>query len=134
MKNEKLSNLGCYYGIIIIGDKMNLMYNDRVVYEDEEISVIMRDEVHTSNGELLLTTKKHLDSLFDVDEVLLKRIHEVLKQMKNLIYDRLNPEGLRIISDYGKNNTDDSFCIKIIPYYEPQQPLVDIDIIYDKLK
>lgn len=112
---------------------MNLVNNKRVIYEDDDIIVIMQD-VPNSNGEVILMTKKNLSSLFDVDNALLVHIHEVLKKIKDLLYDRLSPEGLKIMNDYSKDNIDDRFFIKIIPYYKPQQPLVDVDIIYDKLK
>ncbi|MDE5630743.1 MAG: hypothetical protein K2I70_03995, partial [Bacilli bacterium] len=104
---------------------MNIIDNTRIIYEDNEIMVSMVDDLPTSNGEMILTTKNDIDSLFDLDMKLLEHIHETLKRMKDLIYNRLNPDGIKIVNNYGKCNMDNIFCIKIIPYYEPQQPLVD---------
>ncbi len=112
---------------------MNLMDNSKFIYEDDEIIVIMRED-RKENGELLLTTKKHFDNLFEIDEDLLGHIHKVLKDIKDLIYDRLAPDGIQITSNYGSINSYNAFYLDIIPYYNPTQPLVDINIIYDKLK
>ena len=109
------------------------MDNSKIIYEDEEILVLMCNN-RKANGEVLLTTKKHFDNLLDIDENLLVHIHRVLKDMKDLIYDRLNPDGLQITSNYGSINSYNYFYIDITPFYNPNQPLVDIDIIFDKLK
>lgn len=113
---------------------MNITDNKRIIYDDGEVIVVMQDEQNTANGELLLTTKEHFESLFDIDERMLAHIYEVLKKMKDLIYDRLCPDGLEIINDFGSLNKYGTLVIKIVPFYTPNQPLVDIDIIYDKLK
>ncbi len=112
---------------------MSIFNKERIVYEDDKIVVIMKDNP-SKNGELLLTTKEHLEDFTEINEEVLWHIHKVLKDIKYLICDKLNPTGINIINSYGENNKYNCFYLDIIPVYYPEQPLVDIDIIFNKLK
>ncbi len=111
---------------------MNVL-NDKIILEDDIVLVYMKKDALT-NGELLLTTKKHFDNFDELDANTILHISNVLRIIKNLIVDKLNPSGIQVFSYYGINNPYNAFYIDIKPIYSPQQPLVDIDIIYDKLK
>ena len=105
----------------------------RKVFEDDKIIVIM-DVNPSSNGHMLVIPKKHYIDFTELDDEILLHINKVAKDMTNLIYDRLNADGVRLVNNYGIYQVVKHYHLHIIPTYKEKQELVNIDTIYDKLK
>lgn len=112
---------------------INFFSNNKILFEDENIIVFMKEKT-SANGELILTTKERFDDFSSMNNELICHVHEVLNTMENRIKDKLRPDGLQIINNLGCSNEYGCFYLDILPIYSPKQPLVDLEIIYDKLK
>ena len=105
----------------------------RKLYEDDLIIVIM-DTEPSQNGHMLVIPKKHYVDFTELDNDILMHINNIVKKMKDLIYDKLNADGLRIVNNYGIYQVVKHYHLHIIPAYKNKQELVNIDDIYNKLK
>ena len=54
------------------------------------------DNYPVSKGHILLITKRHFDNYFDATEDELKAIEDILKQAKEFIDNKFNPDGYNI--------------------------------------
>jgi diadenosine tetraphosphate (Ap4A) HIT family hydrolase len=54
------------------------------------------DNYPVSKGHILLITKRHFDNYFDAKEDELKAIEDILKQAKEFIDNKFNPDGYNI--------------------------------------
>jgi diadenosine tetraphosphate (Ap4A) HIT family hydrolase len=54
------------------------------------------DNCPVSKGHILLITKRHFDNFFEATEDELKAIDDLLKQAKNFIDNKFNPDGYNI--------------------------------------
>lgn len=105
----------------------------KTIYEDEILKVFM-DINPDDNGHMLIVPKKHMADFTELDDETALHINKIVKELKDKVYDRLNPDGIRLINNYGVYQLVKHYHLHLIPCYEPKQPIVDVDIIYDKLK
>lgn len=103
------------------------------IYEDESVIVIL-DIEPTSNGHMLVIPKKHYVDFTELDDNMLIKINSVAKKMKELIYEKLNADGIRIVNNYGLQQVVKHYHLHIIPVYKRKQKLLNIDEIFEKLK
>lgn len=104
----------------------------KTIYEDEIVKVFM-DINPDDNGHMLIVPKKHITDFTELDDETAKHINNIVKTLKDKIYDKLNPDGIRLVNNYGCYQLVKHYHLHMIPCYEPKQPIVDVDIIYDKL-
>ena len=104
----------------------------RKVYEDKLVIVIM-DNDPDQNGHMLIIPKKHYVDFTELDDNILLHINKVTNKMKDLIYDKLNADGIRIVNNYGLYQVVKHYHLHIIPAYKDKQDLIDIDEVYSKL-
>ena len=73
------------------------------LYEDEIVKVFL-DINPSTNGHCLIIPKKHYTNLVDIDMETLTHINKVVKEMYELLKDKLNCDGLTISqnNDYGQ--------------------------------
>ena len=112
---------------------LNGEISTRKVFEDELVIVIM-DIDPSSNGHMLVIPKKHYVDFTELDDEILLHINKIAKDMTKLIYERLNADGVRLVNNLGLYQVVKHYHLHVIPAYKEKQELVDIDIIYDKLK
>lgn len=103
------------------------------IYEDESVIVIL-DIEPSSNGHMLVIPKKHYVDFTELDDNMLIKINSVAKKMKELIYEKLNADGIRIVNNYGLQQVVKHYHLHIIPVYKRKQKLLNIDEIFEKLK
>ena len=118
----------CLFCKILNGD-----IPSKKVYEDNIVSVIM-DVNPNSNGHMLIIPKKHFTDFTELDNETLCHINETAKKMKDLIYDRLNATGIKIVVNYGICQEIKHYHMHLIPAYNKKQSLIDIEETYNKLK
>ena len=71
------------------------------VQEDDVVKVFM-DANPNADGHMLIVPKKHFEDFIELDDDTIKHIHNVAKQMKDLVYKKLdNIEGLVLVNNYG---------------------------------
>ena len=104
----------------------------RKVYEDDLVIVIMDVEPST-NGHMLVIPKKHYTDFTELDDNILLHINKIANKMKDLIYEKLNADGIRLVNNYGIYQVVKHYHLHIIPAYKNKQELVNIDDIYKKL-
>ena len=118
----------CIFCKIIKGD-----IPSKKLYEDEVVKVIMNINPE-QNGDLLILLKRHIPDFTELTNEEATHINEVIKNMNERLNDRLDLTGLQVITNSGTCQEIKHFHIHLTPGYEIEQPIVDLDIIYEKLK
>jgi histidine triad (HIT) family protein len=103
------------------------------IYEDDIVKVFL-DANPDDNGHMLIVPKKHITDFTELDNETLSHINDVLKnKLKPLIYEKLNPKGLRIVNNYGIYQFVKHYHLHVIPCYEPKENLISTEDIFNKL-
>ena len=118
----------CIFCKIINGD-----IPTRKIYEDDLVITIMDNSPH-ANGHMLIIPKKHYVDFTELDDSILLHINMVANKMKDLIYERLNADGIRLVNNYGLYQEVKHYHLHIIPAYKDNSELISIDDVYNKLK
>jgi len=105
----------------------------RTLYEDEMVKVIMDINPH-SNGHCLVIPKKHATDFEELDDKTLGYINKVAKQIKKGLYESLKPAGLILVVNYGKPQLIKHYHLHLVPVYEPEQPIDDVEKIFEQIK
>ena len=102
------------------------------IYEDDDLKVFM-DINPDTNGHMLVVPKKHIVDFTELDDDTAVKINHIVKDMKKLIYDKLNPDGIRLVNNYGIYQLVKHYHLHIIPCYEPKQEKKKPEEIYNIL-
>ena len=112
---------------------MNGEISSRTIFEDDIVKVIM-DANPNSNGHILIIPKKHIVDFLEMDDETLTHIHHIAKNMKELLYKSLNPDGLVLVNNYGEPQKVKHYHLHLIPtYHIGDKSIKDIDEIYNKI-
>ena len=123
----------CIFCKIIKGD-----IPSKTVFEDDVVKVFL-DVNPNTEGHMLVVPKKHIADFTEMDDETLTHIHHVIKDMKELIYDKLGAIGLKIVNNYGCEQLVKHYHVHLIPVYKEgtfEYPYVssdNLDEILDKL-
>lgn len=123
----------CIFCKIIKGD-----IPSKTVFEDDIVKVFL-DVNPNTEGHMLVVPKKHISDFTEMDDETLTHIHHVIKDMKELIYDKLGAIGLKIVNNYGCEQLVKHYHVHLIPVYKEgtfEYPYVssdNLDEILDKL-
>lgn len=110
---------------------MNGSVPSYTVYEDDVVKCFL--DIHPdSNGHMLIVPKKHIYDLNDMDEMTWNHILKIAKQMRKLIEEKLNPDGLTLIQNNGEIQFIKHFHLHLKPYYKNSNP-ISIEEIYQIL-
>ena len=104
----------------------------KTIYEDEIVKVFM-DVNPDDNGHMLIVPKKHITDFTELDDETAKHINNVIKDLKVKIEEKLNPDGIRFVNNYGCYQLVKHYHLHMIPCYEPKQPIIDVEETYNKL-
>ena len=103
------------------------------IYEDNDLIVIL-DVNPLSNGHMLIIPKKHYTDFTELDNETLIKTNNIAKNMKDLIYKKLNADGIKLVNNFGIEQIVKHYHLHIIPSYEENKSLSDIENIYKILK
>lgn len=103
------------------------------IYEDEVVKCFL-DVNPDSNGHLLIIPKEHFLGLKEIDENVLMHIMKIAKKMEELLKKKLNIDGLTLIQNNGDVQEVKHFHLHLKPYYRNKQEIVDVKVVYEKLK
>ena len=118
----------CIFCKIIEGD-----IPSKTIYEDDRVKVIMNINPE-QNGDLLIVLKRHIKDFTDLSDDEATHINQVIKNINDRLYERLDLTGVQLITNSGTCQEIKHFHIHMTPGYEVEQAIMDLDIIYDKLK
>lgn len=113
----------------------------KTIYEDNLIKVIMNINPST-NGHLLVLTKKHYVNILDIDEQTISHSFKIIRdKLYPLLKEKLNCEGLTIAENNFLGQEIKHFHIHLTPRYQNdladydynKDLLIDIDEVYEKL-
>ena len=104
----------------------------KVIYEDEIVKVYL-DINPNAPGHTLIIPKNHFTNLDDIDEEVLSHIMKVSKKIKNLIDERLKPDGIKLVQNNGVLQEVKHYHLHIVPFYESKKEL-SLDKVYELLK
>ena len=125
----------CLFCKIINGD-----IPSRTIYEDEVVKVFL-DIDPSTNGDCLLIPKKHIVTIDEVDDELMIHMLDVIKDVKKLLKEKLDCDGLTISQNNEYGQEIKHFHIHLTPRYlkdgyiinSNKELLVDLDKTLEKL-
>lgn len=88
----------------------------KTIYEDELVKVFLDINPNT-NGHCLIIPKKHIVTVGEVDEELVKHILKVEKKIYKLLKEKLNIEGLTIVQNNELGQDVKHYHVHLIPRY-----------------
>lgn len=104
----------------------------KTIFEDGLLRVFL-DVNPSSNGHMLVVPKKHLRDFYELDNDILIHITKITKKMSDLAYNKLNCDGIRLISNHGICQDVKHFHLHIIPIYKEEKKLRALDEILNLL-
>ena len=113
----------------------------KTIYEDDLIKVIL-DINPSTNGDSLIIPKKHYENMFDLDEILIPHIIKVIKELNELLKEKLSIDGLTLVQNNGEGQEIKHYHVHVTPRYKNDKVvqssnkdiLVSIDDVYDQIK
>lgn len=128
--------MDCIFCKIINGE-----IKSNTIYEDDLVKVFL-DVNPNTNGHMLIVPKKHYKNIMDIDESLIPHIHKVIKNLYDVLKDKLGCEGLTICQNNDLGQEVKHIHFHLIPRYsndefrisKNEKILVNVDDVYEQLK
>lgn len=105
----------------------------KIIYEDD-IVIAFLDVNPDSNGHTLIIPKKHYTDLVDIDDKTLSHIMSTARDLKKLLEEKLNIDGLTLIQNNGAVQEVKHYHLHLKPHYNEKQAILPIDEVYNKIK
>ena len=102
------------------------------IYENEVLRVFL-DINPDTNGHLLIIPKKHYKDLMEIDNDTLVSIMNTAREMKKLLEEKLNIDGLTLIQNNGDVQEVKHFHLHLKPYYNNNQEIKEVKEAYELL-
>jgi len=102
------------------------------IYEDEIVLAFL-DVNPSSNGHTLIIPKEHYLDLDDIEEDTLNHIMKVAKEIKKLLQEKLNCDGITLVQNNGSVQEVKHYHLHLQPHYDKTEKL-DLEEVYDILK
>ncbi|MCI8330831.1 MAG: HIT domain-containing protein [Bacilli bacterium] len=107
--------------------------NSNVIFEDDIIVAFL--DIHPdSPGHTLIVPKVHFSDLDDISVVVLSHVMEVAKQLKILIDERLNPDGMVLTQNNGFVQEIKHYHLHLIPKYKGNSKKLSVSEVYEILR
>ena len=119
--------MDCVFCKIINGDIPSY-----TIYEDDCLKVFL-DINPDSAGHALIVPKKHYEGLDDIDMVTLGNILKCAKDMKKMISDKLNCDGMTLIQNNGIVQEVKHFHLHLKPHYK-RKIYMSVEDVFNILK
>lgn len=113
----------------------------KTIYEDDKVKVFL-DINPSTNGDMLVVPKKHIENVYDIDDELLLHIHKVIKDLYDMLKEKLSCEGLTLVQNNGHGQDIKHYHVHVTPRYTNDKVstnkntdiLVSIDDVYEQIK
>lgn len=120
--------MDCLFCKIINGD-----IPSKTLYEDDIVKVFL-DINPNSIGHILIIPKRHIKDLTEMDDETFGYMNSIIKKMHNLLKEKLNFDGLRIVQNNGIAQEIKHYHIHMIPCYKSVSEEKTVDDIFEILK
>lgn len=102
------------------------------LYEDELVFCFL-DINPDTNGHCLIIPKKHYTDILDIDSNTLSHIFEVSKNIKKLLEEKLNIDGLTYIQNNGDVQEVKHYHLHLKPFYNKKVEKLPVEEVYNIL-
>ena len=128
--------MDCLFCKIINGD-----IPSKTIYEDELVKVFL-DINPSTNGDMLVVPKTHYENIYDIDEKLILHIHKVVKELYDMLKEKLSVDGLTLIQNNNYGQDIKHYHVHVTPRYtndklkvtKNEEILVSIDDVFEQIK
>lgn len=119
--------MNCIFCKIISGDIPSY-----TIYEDDIVKCFL-DINPERPGHTLIVPKKHYQDITDIDKDTLHHINDISKKICDLLKEKLNFDGLRLIQNNGSIQEVKHYHLHLIPFCNTNSGK-NIEEIYELLK
>ena len=102
------------------------------LYEDDIVKVFLSIEP-IANGHTLIVPKEHYKDITDIPIEVLNHINKVSKNMYNLLKEKLNFDGLKLVQNNGFFQDIPHYHLHLIPHYNSEKKN-SLEEVYEILK
>ena len=106
--------------------------DSKILYEDEDIMVIM-DAYPDTDGHTLVIPKKHYEDIYSIDSEVLLKIIETGKKYATKLMTTLDKSALTFLANYGDSQAIKHFHLHLLPDFMHKSHELSKEEIYDKL-
>ena len=106
--------------------------DSKILYEDENIMVIM-DAYPDTDGHTLVIPKKHYEDIYSIDSEVLLKIIETGKKYATKLMTTLDKSALTFLVNYGDSQAIKHFHLHLLPDFMQKSQELRKEEIYDKL-
>lgn len=103
-------------------------YEDGNILMENENCFAIRDERENNHGNILVYTKRHVGSFFDLSNEENEDLNMLLKNCKNLLETTLYPDGYNVVFNVGYwgGQVSEHCYAELIPRYAGDVPVTEV--------
>ena len=106
--------------------------DSKILYEDEDIMVIM-DAYPDTDGHTLVIPKKHYEDIYSIDSEVLLKIIKMGKKYATKLMTTLDKSALTFLVNYGDAQVIKHFHLHLLPDFMHKTHELSKEEIYDKI-
>lgn len=106
--------------------------DSKILYEDEDIMVIM-DAYPDTDGHTLVIPKKHYEDIYSIDSEVLLKIIEMGRKYATKLMTTLDKSALTFLVNYGDAQVIKHFHLHLLPDFMHKSHELSKEEIYDKM-
>ena len=106
--------------------------NSKILYEDDDLMVIM-DAYPDTDGHTLVIPKKHFEDIYSIDPDLLVKIFDIGKKYTNKLMTTLDKSALTLLINYGDAQVIKHFHLHLLPDFMHKTHELNTEEIYNQL-
>lgn len=104
----------------------------KILYEDEDLMVIL-DAYPDTDGHTLVIPKKHYEDIYSIDPEMFLKIFTTGKEKAQTLMNKLAKSSLTFLINYGDAQAIKHFHLHLLPDFMHKEHKYSKEEIYDKL-
>ena len=104
----------------------------KILYEDEDLMVIL-DAYPDTDGHTLVIPKKHYEDIYSIDPEMFLKIFTTGKEKAQTLMNKLDKSSLTFLINYGNAQAIKHFHLHLLPDFMHKEHKYSKEEIYDKL-
>ena len=104
----------------------------KILYEDEDLMVIL-DAYPDTDGHTLVIPKKHYEDIYNIDPEVFLKIFTTGKEKAQTLMNKLDKNSLTFLVNYGDAQAIKHFHLHLLPDFMHKEHKYSKEEIYDKL-
>lgn len=104
----------------------------KILYEDEDLMVIL-DAYPDTDGHTLVIPKKHYEDIYSIDPEMFLKIFTTGKEKAQTLMNKLDKSSLTFLINYGDAQAIKHFHLHLLPDFMHKEHKYSKEEIYDKL-